>query len=224
MNNSPALNLAARLKLDTRELHTQAERSGLMAGLLRGRISRPAYCALLRNLQAIYAALEAGLDAGPEQAGLWGPQLRRLPAIEQDLALLHPGDWRGELAVEAATVAYVQRLHALSASQPVLLLAHAYLRYLGDLHGGQMLARIVQRLFALEGALGAEQGCAFYAFGDTAQVEQLKRDFRTGLDGLAAQLSPAQQDALVAEACDAFRLHQQLFEQLQQRYPDPTDV
>lgn len=216
MDDTAPLGLAARLKRDTRELHTQAERSGLMAGLLRGRISRPAYCALLRNLQPIYAALEAGLDAGPEHPGLWGPQLRRLPAIEQDLTLLHPGDWRSELAIEPATAAYVQRLRALAAGQPALLLAHAYLRYLGDLHGGQMLARIVRQCFALDG----EPGCAFYSFGDAAQVERLKRDFRAGLDALGGQLTPPQQAAFVAEACEAFRLHQQLFEQLQQRYPD----
>lgn len=216
MNDAAAPGLAVRLKLETKALHTQAERSGLMAGLLRGRISRPAYCALLRNLWAIYAALEAGLDVGLDHPGLWSPQLRRLPAIEQDLSLLHPGDWRAELVIEAATVAYVQRLHDLAARRPVLLLAHAYLRYLGDLHGGQMLARIVRQRFALAG----EPGCAFYAFGDAAQVEQMKCDFRTGLDVLDGQLTPVQQDAFVAEACDAFALHQQLFEQLQQRYPD----
>lgn len=34
---------------------------------------------------------------------------------------------------------YVTRLTALIHKEPLLLLAHAYVRYLGDLSGGQML-------------------------------------------------------------------------------------
>ena len=56
------LGLRARLKLETRELHAQAERSGIMNALLHGRIERNAYCALLRNLREIYAGLEMALE------------------------------------------------------------------------------------------------------------------------------------------------------------------
>jgi len=203
--------LAARLKADTRALHTLAERSGVMADLVQGRLSLAGYCALLRNLQAIYAALEAGLDQHPPDARLWCPPLRRLQALTQDLASLDAGARSADAPLAAATVAYVARLTALAQTQPLLLLAHAYLRYLGDLHGGQMLARLVQQRFGLDAAAGI----TFYAFGDAAQVEALKKDFRAGLDALA--LTPAQTDAFVAEACEAFRRHQALFDELQAR-------
>lgn len=211
MQSPPAPSLAARLKAETRSLHTLAERSGVMADLMQGRLGLPAYCALLRNLQAIYAALESGLDGHPADGRLWRPELRRLPALEQDLDRLHRGDWRAHAPLAPATRAYVERLTALAATAPGLLLAHAYLRYLGDLHGGQILARLIQRQFGLPAA-GGPSGTAFYAFGEPAQVEQLKRDFRAGLDALALQ--PGEADAFVAEACEAFRLHQQLFEEL----------
>ncbi|TDP71761.1 DNA-binding transcriptional LysR family regulator [Roseateles toxinivorans] len=204
--------LAARLKQETRELHRQAERSGLMAALMRGSIGLPAYCALLRSLRAIYAALESALDAQGSDGNvqrLWRPELRRLPRLEQDLARLDPGS-----QVEDAATPYVQRLQALAKNEPNLLLAHAYLRYLGDLHGGQMLARVVRQRFGLDG----DEGTAFYDFGEPPQLEQLKQDFRAGLDALV--LTPQQADAFVAEACEAFRLHQQLFDALQREYPD----
>lgn len=203
--------LAARLKAETRSLHTLAERSGVMADLMQGRLSLPRYCALLRNLQAIYEALEAGLDDHPADSRLWRPELRRLPALEQDLDELHPGDWRTDEPLAPAAQAYVERLTGLAARAPGLLLAHAYLRYLGDLHGGQILARLIQRRFDLPGEGGS--GTAFYAFGAPAAVEQLKHDFRAGLDALP--LPPAQADAFVAEACEAYRLHRRLFEELQ---------
>lgn len=212
MHPSTGTGLAVRLKDETRGLHTLAERSGVMADLLRGRISLARYAALLRNLQAVYAALEAGLDRQPSDAGLrrlWRPELRRLPALEQDLAQLHPGTWQTELALLPAAAAYAERLRGLAQHQPTLLLAHAYLRYLGDLHGGQMLARLVGQRFGLAGRAGT----AFYHFGEPAQVAALKHDFRAGLDAL--DLTPAQADGFVAEACEGFRLHQQLFDELQ---------
>lgn len=212
MPSPSAPGLAARLKAETRSLHTLAERSGVMADLMQGRLSLPRYCALLRNLQAIYAALEAGLDDHPADARLWRPELRRLPALEGDLDQLHHGDWRADTPLVAAAHAYVARLSTLAVTNPGLLLAHAYLRYLGDLHGGQILARLIQRQFALPAA-GRGAGTAFYAFGEPALVEQLKLDFRAGLDALPLQ--PDEADAFVAEACEAFRLHQALFDELQ---------
>ncbi len=209
MQSPSAPGLAARLKAETRSLHTLAERSGVMADLLQGRLSLAAYCALLRNLRAIYAALEAGLDEHPTDRRLWRPELRRLPALEQDLDDLHAGNWRSDALLAPATRAYVARLLALSDRAPRLLLAHAYLRYLGDLHGGQVLSRLIQRHYRPT----AQDGTAFYDFGAPAQVEQLKQDFRAGLDALA--LGPDEADAFVAEACEAFRLHQQLFDELQ---------
>lgn len=206
---APGPGLAARLKAETRSLHTLAERSGVMADLLHGRLSLARYCALLRNLRAIYAALEAGLDDHPADPRLWRPELRRLPALEQDLDALDRSDWRHDAPLAPAAQAYVARLGALAEANPGLLLAHAYLRYLGDLHGGQVLARLIQRHYDLPPA----GGTAFYTFGEPAEVDALKQDFRAGLDAL--HLPPAQADAFVAEACEAFRLHQRLFEELQ---------
>ncbi|MCX2864576.1 biliverdin-producing heme oxygenase [Paucibacter sp. PLA-PC-4] len=208
--------LAARLKDATRDLHRQAERSGVMAELMQGRISRDVYCLMLRNLQPIYAALEVGLDAhnhaDPSVQRLWRPELRRLPALEQDLDYLHAGaDWRRDLPMLRAAAEYAERLERLARTDAVLLIAHAYLRYLGDLHGGQMLARIVRQGLGLKGELGT----AFYAFGggDAQKLEQLKLGFRVGLDALT--LTPEQADAIVDEACEGFRLHASLFESVQ---------
>ncbi|MBI3350358.1 MAG: biliverdin-producing heme oxygenase [Burkholderiales bacterium] len=211
MNIATGAGLAVRLKEETRQLHTQAERSGVMADLLHGRLDLDSYCDLLRNLQAIYAALEKGLDRHPPDTRLWRPELRRLAALEQDLDRLHSPTWHGNEPLTPATAAYVARLQSLAQVEPTRLLAHAYLRYLGDLHGGQMLARVIRQRFGLEGP----EGTAFYAFGEPAQVDALKRDFRAGLDAL--DLTEQQADALVAEACEAFRLHLQLFEELQAR-------
>ena len=68
----------------------------------------------------------------------------------------------------------------LAESQPELLAAHSYVRYLGDLSGGQILARIVRESMAFRPG----QGTAFYAFGDAAATADLRKAYRAGLVAL----------------------------------------
>jgi heme oxygenase len=89
-----------------------------------------------------------------------------------------------------------------------LLIAHAYVRYLGDLHGGQLLRRCVARVLQVEDG----QGLDFYDFGPAERVAQLIHGFRVALNGLALEASEA--EAMAQEARLGFALHIDIFEQL----------
>lgn len=182
-----------------------------MAVLLRGRMDRAPYAALLRNLLAIYGALEPALErhrAHPALAPLDLAVLARLPSLHEDLvALAEPTD--ATAALRPASLRYVARLRELDADRPELLLAHAYVRYLGDLSGGQLLRGIVAR----SPGLAQRAGTAFYEFGD-APAPALAADFRKGLG--RAVVTDA--DALVSEARLAFTWHRQLFDELAQGF------
>jgi len=186
-----------------------------MRELLHGRLDRDAYCALLRNLHAIYAALESALvrnAAHPAVAAVALPGLERRAALAADLGTLHGERWANAIGLAAATADYVRRVDDLAAHRPELLPAHAYVRYLGDLNGGRILRRIVARSFGL--ADGA--GVAFYEFGRDAGG--LAARFRAGLDAVTGDAADATgaalADALVAEAQAAFARHAGLFEEL----------
>lgn len=203
--------LVERFKTETRALHTAAERSPFMNLLLRGRMARPAYCALLRNLHVIYAALEPALErqaAHPLIGPICVPALWRTAALESDLQMLHGPGWSKEVMLQPATLHYATRLRDIEVSQPGLLLAHAYVRYLGDLSGGQMLRRIVANSLAAD----ASGALAFYDFGDPQRTRELKQAFRAGLATAAG--FAAQSDELVDEAKLSFALHQRLFDEL----------
>ena len=60
-----------------------------------------------------------------------------------------------------AATAYVERLAWLDERDAPLLVAHSYVRYLGDLSGGQVLGRVVAGALRL----GDGRGTAFYTFG-----------------------------------------------------------
>lgn len=205
--------LTERLRSATASLHQQVERGPFISTLLKGRMERPAYLGLLLNLEPIYAALEPALERharDPALRALPLPALARTAALREDIAALG-GD--GALdgsrsaapsAPEPACLEYVTRLGAIAQARPELLLAHAYVRYLGDLSGGQLLRRIVTRSLALE----PDRGVAFYDFG--ADSSALARELRLAID--EGQVSDG--DAVVAEACLAFELHRRLFEEL----------
>ncbi len=203
--------LSEALREGTRDLHTEIERTGFMQALLRGRIDRATYCALLRNLQEIYGALEAALarhGAHPWIAPVMLAGLPRAALLAQDLAVLHGAHWQDDLDLVPGARQYVWRLDELEIAAPGRLLAHAYVRYLGDLSGGQILRRIVAASLGLAGT----SGTGFYAFGSPEEVAALARRFRAGLD--AVVLDAAGVQALVAEARRSFALHRPLFEEL----------
>lgn len=206
-----SIRLAERLKSDTRALHTAAERSRFMGTLLRGEMQRPAYCALLRNLHGIYATLEPALErhaADPLIAPVFAPALWRTAAIAHDLRVLHGPHWSAELPLHDAARGYCERLVGIDARQPGLLLAHAYVRYLGDLSGGQMLRGIVAHICSAQGA----SATSFYEFGDAPQTRELTLAFRRGL--VDVQADEVQEDRLVDEARWAFEAHRALFDGL----------
>ncbi len=72
------------------------------------------------------------------------PALRRLAALEQDLEYFYASEWKKNENKQAmmnvmqpspATQAYVARIQEVAQTQPYLLVAHQYTRYLGDLFG-----------------------------------------------------------------------------------------
>lgn len=203
------ISLSARLRAHTKTLHVQAERTGIMAQLLRGRATLPAYAALLVSLQEIYIALEDGLatqGTDPVLGPLMVPGFARASALASDLrALSAVGVALPPSASEARS--YATHLRELTRSDPPRLLAHAWLRYLGDLNGGQIIGGIVRESLGLPA-----DAAQFYEFPALPNPRAAAEAWRVALD--AAPLTPAMHDAIVDEAGDGFRRHIRLFESL----------
>lgn len=181
-----------------------------MHALLQGRLSRERYCVMLRNFHALYVALEGALDrsaVSPAVAVIRMPELYRESALRRDLDHLGGERW-SQWPLAAAMREYVTRLGQLSGPRAHLLAAHAYVRYLGDLSGGQVLKDVVTRTMGL----GDGAGSAFYTFGVEVAPDATKQRFRAALDTLP--VDDAASADIIAEACTAFALHVRLFEEL----------
>lgn len=213
-----ALPLSEALRNDTRQLHTEAERSGVMALLLRGQLDLAGYARLLAALREVYAALESEMElhaADPLLAVLRQPGLARRAALESDLAVLvRLGVAPAAPAPEA--IAYAEHLHQLGATRPALLAAHAWLRYLGDLNGGRILERIVREKLGVPA-----DAMAFYRFPALADPMATAVNWRVALD--SAPCSEELRRALVEEACSGFQRHIALFRALAPAVQDAAD-
>lgn len=201
-----ALPLSAALRAGTRAAHEVAEHSSFVEDLMAGRLDVAGYAALAVQQHAVYRALEAVGDAlrdAGRDGGLVREELRRVPAIESDLAALLGDDWRSRLVVLPATTAYADRIAAVGGDLPRYA-AHAYTRYLGDLSGGQVIKQVLSRKY------GLTTGTSFYDF--PVKVKPLKDAFRAALDSL--DLTPAQHEAALDEARVAFRLNTAMFADL----------
>jgi heme oxygenase len=127
--------------------------------------------------------------------------LRRVPALEQDLwALLGP-QWRDRVAANDATTRYCARMRAVCFTQPGAFVAHHYTRYLGDLSGGQFLARAVQRRLGLDDG----SGTAFYDFTGLGDLDAFKADYRRRLDAMDCPAD--ERERVIAETSYAYHLN-----------------
>nr|WP_278260162.1 biliverdin-producing heme oxygenase [Nocardioides convexus] len=159
-------------------------------------------------MRRVYAALEAAVgarSADPIVAAVHDTALERRGAIDADLAHWAPGVDPESIESPAAS-AYVDRIHA-GTDWGGLLLAHHYTRYLGDLSGGQVIGRALQRTFDLP----EDTGVAFYDFPLIPKPKPYKDAYRARIDGLG--LSPADVDRVVEEVKVVFGLNQALFDE-----------
>lgn len=123
----------------TKDAHTAAERSAFVKILFSGSINPQLYATYLKNQHPQYEILEVCAMPHGLLSGL--PDIRRAPAINADYMELwedqeHPPEI---LPVVDRYIKYILSIK----DDPKRLMAHVYVRHMGDLAGGQMIAKRV---------------------------------------------------------------------------------
>ncbi|HBE17803.1 MAG TPA: heme oxygenase [Cyanobacteria bacterium UBA11149] len=207
--------LASCLREGTKHSHTAAENTAYMKCFLKGIVEREPFRKLLANLYFVYSTLEEGLEQNqnhPAIAPIYFPELNRKANLERDLEFYYGDNWRAEIAPLPAGEVYVNRLQEIANTNPVLLIAHAYTRYLGDLSGGQALKNIIRSALKLS----PDAGTAFYEFEQIPSVEAkrgFKEKYRDALNSLPIDEETIQQ--IVEEANYAFQLNRDVVHELE---------
>ena len=195
--------LSDRLRRRTRALHAQADRSGIVAAIIAGKATLPSYALFLRNLLAAYETMERELEKHQRTPGVGRvvcTQVFRSMALKADLATLHGPGWRDDLPVLPAAASYARRIATSSLEGGGGLLAHAYVRYLGDLNGGRVLKSLLAKSLGL-----GPPALAFYEFPEIDDLPAFRADYRQRLDIAGDEVADI--DAVVEEGLAAFEMN-----------------
>ena len=124
----------------TKDLHTDAERTLFAKKLVTGALTTEEYANYLWQMVLVYNGIEVAANSQGMLKNL--PDIERTHKIYQDcIELVGPNH---QLKWLPATVDYYQYLLALNYSdRKHLIKAHMYCRHMGDLFGGQMIAKKV---------------------------------------------------------------------------------
>ncbi len=207
-----SVNLATQLREGTKKSHTMAENVGFIKCFLKGTVEKTSYRKLAGNLYFVYSAMEEEMERHrnhPVLSKLYFPELNRKQSLEQDLYYYYGSNWKEDVQPSEAAKAYVARIRDVSNTQPELLIAHLYTRYLGDLSGGQILKGIAQKAMNLQDG----QGTQFYEFNDISDEKAFKTNYRQQMDSVDIDQDMATR--IVDEANDAFGMNMKMFNELE---------
>lgn len=126
------------LKELTAQQHREAETQPFVKVLFSGKINPDLYATYLFNQHPMYDVLEAFARAHGLLDGM--PDIRRALKINEDFREIwgNRGDRPADLPV---TKDYLDHIKNLAQTDPDKLMAHIYVRHMGDLAGGQMIAK-----------------------------------------------------------------------------------
>lgn len=207
--------LAAALRAETRDAHERAETAPFVANLAAGELPLNDYTAMVAQNYAIYQALESAsrLWRGDPVAGPFVlEELMRVPSLARDLRQLLGSNWAqaAPALVLPATLRYVDRIEAVGSTWAAGYIAHHYVRYLGDLAGGQIIRRGLQQAYGEAG----KSASTFYEFDAVPKIKPFRDRYRGLLNEVP--IGRAEQRQLITEAVDAFELNRIVFVELEQ--------
>ncbi len=190
----------------SKDAHVAAERSPFMVALMKGDLPSEAYFDYLAQLAPIYEAIEK-----------WEGKLpffdRRLDRFERIIADL---EYIGTRIVLNETIAYVKHIKKLiQKKDEVRILAHHYVRYLGDLSGGQAIGSLVARNLSIP-----PNFLSFYDFDDIGDRVRYKETYRENLDTLIAEKD---YQKFIDEAILAFEYTRKIFSGLSEKWSTDTE-
>lgn len=203
METTAPTTLSTALHDSTMEAHDRAENATFITRLMSGEGTADGLVALLRQSLPVYEALEEqcrAIGPDPRIAAILDPRLERAGALRADLRT-HARAGRTCDVIVPAVADYVDELHSC-AGNAAALVGHHYVRYLGDLSGGQIIKTMVRRHY------GLEDGLSFYQF-EIPKPKVYKDGYRDALNALP--LGDEDRREALDAAARAFDLNHQIF-------------
>jgi heme oxygenase len=164
----------------THEAHQNAERQEFVKILFSGKINPKLYATFLKNQHPSYEILEVCAMPHGILNGL--PDIRRAPAILADFQELW-SDEDGKVELLPCVDRYMKHILSIK-DDPKRLMAHIYVRHMGDLAGGQMISKKIPgagRMYKFEDPEGLKAAIRERISDDMADEAKICFGFATEL-------------------------------------------
>ena len=199
------------MKTATAPYHRRAEQTGIVHDILRKRVSKKAYTLYLRNLYLIYSGLEKPFASSSDGLKTVSPFLNKMVIRSEPLAVdlyhLSAGKNWQNLPLLQSSLSYRKHIDYLRTHDPVLLLGHIYVRYLGDMNGGQVLHRLLSETLDLP-----HEALNFYQYPAIHEIVSFRQAYR-GLFN-SVKLNAPQRRTVIETAIKAFEFNIDLSEDI----------
>lgn len=214
MATPSSADLSEMLLAGTKEYHNQLDSSPMSTDFYRGVVKKEVFKKGIEALYFIYSAMEDELERNKDHpcvAPIYFPtELYRREALSQDLLYFYGADWEKLISPSAATKLWVKRIREVGKKDPGLLVAHCYVRYIGDLSGGHLLNNVAKKVLRLP---QTGEGLRFYQFDGITSHTAFKQLYRSKLNEVGVELETKK--SIVDEAIKAYKYALQIVAELE---------
>ena len=203
-----ALNLMARLKVETQAYHSKLESLPFFKALMEHRLPLECYVSQLQALAVIHGVLETEIALSDDHrvSSIWHDGLKKLPFLQEDLTFFDPRvATNNPTAIEAALF-MTQQIRLRRIENAITLLGYLYV-FEGSTLGNDMHRPDIAATFHLDGL----NGCRYYASYQD-QVQNRWNRFSDNMNHTFADLSL--HDPIVESAHEAFAGLETLYQAL----------
>lgn len=202
------MNFVDTMKKETFDEHELSKDSGFATSLMSGEWDALAFIEWQNALYPVYVALEKNLVANRKDPSLHifdHRKLDRAGRIKHDLGTygVDPIETPSTLASVAP---YVAAVEAASAS-PQRLMAYHYTRYMGDMIGGQVIARCMMKEYGM-----TPDSLTCYDFSECGDIHQYRKTYKTLLE--LVPWTEEERREFIEEVKVAYKVNAAMFEEL----------
>jgi len=175
------MNFITNIRMSSATLHSASEHTGYIKRILDKKATKEGYAEYIYNLAAMYKAIEDGLDKHSNNETIKDfvtKELYRSALIEKDVKHLL-GENANSLKLLPSTVASITRIKEISNSQPELVVAYAYTRFLADLFGGRLFYDLLSNEYKI-----ADEGLNYYNFKELGDMREYTMNYAAKLDSI----------------------------------------
>ncbi|GAB6167920.1 hypothetical protein JCM1393_03800 [Clostridium carnis] len=183
----------------TSALHSAAEHSGYIKKIVDGEASKDGYAEYLFNLYPMYKVIEESLEENSENEVVKNfvtKELYRSELIKKDLEFLL-GDKLNSMKLLSSTESCVSRIKEISRTQPELIIAYAYTRFLADLFGGRTFLTLLSEKYSIK-----EEGLNYYKFDNLGDIRGYVMNYHNKLGEVS--LSEELKKSFINEISNAY--------------------